>query len=234
MVIGLAACAEPTPTVKTTASDVTATASAGTDQTAQPAASESAEAAVATETVAPSGEPPDAASASASTSGSTADAVETRGSESAKGEVAAAAGTEPASPPPATTTQAPAALPATQATVAGGSELAPAGPPGSGLATGRPYVVIRFTESSVDYERPLAEAVKRAVERKANVAFDLVAVTPRASTAEDLADETARARAQAAAVMKSLNGMGISADRVNMAAWTGQATDVNEIRLYIR
>jgi len=33
-------------------------------------------------------------------------------------------------------------------------------------------VVIRFTESSIDYEKTLAEAVKRAVARKPNLAFE--------------------------------------------------------------
>ena len=107
-------------------------------------------------------------------------------------------------------------------------------PPGSGLASGRPYVVIRFTESSVDYEKALSEAVKRAVARKPDLAFDLVAVTPRAGTAEELADLTEKAHAEAAAVMKSLNDLGIGPERVSMMTWTGQPTDVNEIRLYIR
>jgi hypothetical protein len=109
-----------------------------------------------------------------------------------------------------------------------------AGPPGSGLATGRPYVVIRFPESSVDYEEELATAVRRALERRPHVAFDLVAVTPRASTAEDLADDTERARQQAAEVLDFLSSLGIGADRVSVGAWTGQPTKVNEIRLYIR
>jgi hypothetical protein len=106
--------------------------------------------------------------------------------------------------------------------------------PGSGLATGRPYVVIRFPESNVDYEKPLSEAVKRALARKPDLAFDLVAVTPRAGTAEELADLTEQAHAEAAAVMKSLSNLGIGPERVSIMTWTGQPTDVNEIRLYIR
>ena len=109
-----------------------------------------------------------------------------------------------------------------------------AAPPGSGLATGRPYVVIRFTETTVDYEKALAEAVKRAVALKPDLAFDMVAVTPRAGTAEELADLTEKAHAEAAAVMKSLSALGIGPERVSMMTWTGQPTDVNEIRLYIR
>jgi hypothetical protein len=107
-------------------------------------------------------------------------------------------------------------------------------PPGSGLATGRPYVVIRFAESNTDYEKALSEAVKRALARKPNLAFDLVAVTPRAGTADELAELTDQARAEASAVMKSLSALGIGPERVSMMTWTGQPTDVNEIRLYIR
>jgi hypothetical protein len=108
------------------------------------------------------------------------------------------------------------------------------GPPGSGIAGGEPYVVIRFPDSSVDYQSSLAEAVRRAKERKPNLAFDLVAVTPRAGTAEELADLTEQAHAEAAAVMKSLSNLGIGPERVSIMTWTGQPTDVNEIRLYIR
>jgi type IV pilus biogenesis protein CpaD/CtpE len=109
-----------------------------------------------------------------------------------------------------------------------------AGPPGSGLATGRPYVVIRFPDSSTDYQDELANAVRRAVERKPNVAFDLVAVTPRSGSAGDLEENTRKAKQQAAEVLQSLLSLGIGADRIAVAAWTGQPTKVNEIRLYIR
>jgi hypothetical protein len=108
------------------------------------------------------------------------------------------------------------------------------GPPGSGIAGGEPYVVIRFPNSSVDYQSSLAEAVRRAKERKPNLAFDLVALTPPAQSADDLADAAKKAQDRAQGVVKSLGGMGIPADRVNIVTWTGQSTDVDEIRLYIR
>ena len=141
---------------------------------------------------------------------------------------------------PSATATAPAASGSTSTSVAAApsAPAAPdpsqAGPPGSGLAGGKPYVVIRFTESSVDYEKPLADAVHRALARKPNLAFDLVAVTPQAKDADDLVESTRRVRDQADAVKKSLNSLGISADRINMETWTGQSTDVDEIRLYIR
>jgi len=126
-----------------------------------------------------------------------------------------------------------AAAPAAETAAEPTSDAAP-GPPGSGFAGGRPFIVIRFTSSNVDYEKPLAAAIQRARAARSNLAFDLVAVTPQAGSADELADDAARAREQAAAVLKSLNTLGIPADRVNMMTWTGQATDANEIRLYIR
>jgi hypothetical protein len=160
-------------------------------------------------------------------------------------EAAAAPDIEPAPPPPgapAETIAEPAAEPLPPAPVEEQPAFAAAAPSGGsfapepnfGLASDRPYVVIRFTDDAGDYQPALAEAIRRAVDRRPDVAFDLVAVTPRASNAEDLADDKAEAAAQADGVMQALADLGIGPDRVTMWAWTGQPTDVNEIRLYIR
>jgi len=182
---------------------------------------------------APSSQAAAPGSPSATTTPSAPDATQTAAAPQPASSQTAASDSAPAasapSAPDATQTAAP-PQPAPSQTAAAGD----VSPPGSGLATGRPYVVIRFTESSVDYEKALSEAVKRAVERKPNLAFDLVAVTPRAGTADELADLTEQAHAEAAAVMKSLSNLGIGPDRVSIMTWTGQPTDVNEIRLYIR
>jgi DNA polymerase-3 subunit gamma/tau len=221
--LGIGACAGPSAKVQVAAADANQAATADTDADAQAAASESAAAAA-------EEQQPDSTDATASANAPPP--VET-----ADGSAPPTPSTPPEEPQattdPATTDTPPMAAaqpePSQSATSAGDVP-----PPGSGLATGRPYVVIRFTESSVDYEKALSEAVKRAVARRPNLAFDLVAVTPRAGTAEELADLTEQAHAEAAAVMKSLNELGIGPERVSMMTWTGQPTDVNEIRLYIR
>ena len=41
-----------------------------------------------------------------------------------------------------------------------------AAPPGSGIATGTPFVVIFFPDSNTDYETELAAAIRKAQERK--------------------------------------------------------------------
>ena len=206
------------------AADASVSATASSDATAQAAADAS--------TAATEEQSPDTADATAS--GNAAPPAETAGDSTPPAPPAEPQATsDPAPADPASDAPQTAAAPQLeQSQTAGGADAV--APPGSGLATGRPYVVIRFTESSVDYEKALSEAVKRAVARKPDLAFDLVAVTPRAGTAEELADLTEKAHAEAAAVMKSLNDLGIGPERVSMMTWTGQPTDVNEIRLYIR
>jgi hypothetical protein len=255
--LGLAACAGPSPQVQVAAADASQPATAGSDASGPAATNESAATAsqqgqpesadaAASGTSSPAAPASDAASAATAppppaeapaTPAPTASVPEAPQTEAAPQSVPSQTATTDsapaASPPsaPEATQTAAAPPPASSQTAGGPSDIAP---PGSGLATGRPYVVIRFTESNVDYEKALSEAVKRAVARKPNLAFDLVAVTPRAGTAEDLADLTEQAHSEAASVMKSLSDLGIGPDRVSVMTWTGQPTDVNEIRLYIR
>ena len=251
--LGLGACAESSAPPKASASAATASATAGSEQSSQ-AVGESAAAAANAKPATGTTEAASSADASAGSASEAGEASAATATGAAPATAAAAppppvpATTAEAAPPPAPAAPEPAPQPAPQTTTeaapppapaesappaAAAGGLEPPGAPGSGLG-GKPYVVIRFTESSVDYEKTLAEAVRRAVARKPNVAFDLVAVTPRAKSESDMLEATKRAEDEAAAVMKSLASMGISANRVNMAAWTGQPTDVNEIRLYIR
>jgi len=225
--LGLAACAGPSPQVQVAAADASRPATADSDAAGHAATSKSA-----TATTAES----KPGSTDATESGKTSPPVETTGNSAPPVEPQATTGAAGSAPPPPPTDapQTAAAQQPEQSAAASGAHAGAVPPPGSGLATGRPYVVIRFTESSVDYEKALAEAVKRAVARKPNLAFDLVAVTPRAGTADELADLTEKAHAEAAAVMKSLSALGIGPERVSIMTWTGQPTDVNEIRLYIR
>ena len=221
--LGLAACAEPSPKLQVAAADASVSGTANSDADAQAAADAS--------TTATEESSPDTADATASENAPPAETAEISTPPAPPAEPQATSDPAPADPASDAPQTAAAPQPEQSQTAGGADGVAP---PGSGLATGRPYVVIRFTESSVDYEKALSEAVKRAVARKPDLAFDLVAVTPRAGTAEELADLTEKAHAEAAAVMKSLNDLGIGPERVSMMTWTGQPTDVNEIRLYIR
>lgn len=105
-----------------------------------------------------------------------------------------------------------------------------AGPAGAGIASGRPFVVIRFDDPGIEYEQQLYEAVSAALARSPNVAFDLVGAAPAAGTPED----SEAARQSMERVRQSLTNMGLPADRVSISQLTDPAIQVNEVRLYVR
>lgn len=112
--------------------------------------------------------------------------------------------------------------------------MAPAMPPGSGIATGRPLVVIRFDRDNPDYEQALFAAVSATLDRRPNAAFDLVAVAPAAGTPAQVSLNSNNARRSADKVMRSLTSMGLSPDRVSLSTMTSQTAQTNEVHLYVR
>lgn len=90
---------------------------------------------------------------------------------------------------------------------------------------GRPLVVIDFSESSLDYEEPLYQAISRALERDPGARFEVVAVSPRRYSSSS--------RRNASKVAKSLNEMGLPATRISLASEMGRK-DVSgdEVHIY--
>jgi hypothetical protein len=109
-----------------------------------------------------------------------------------------------------------------------------AAPAGAGLASGRPFVVIRFDNPGVEYEQQLYEAVSAALTRAPDVAFDLVAVAPAMGTSDEITSNSEAARASSEKVMRSLLNMGLPADRVSVSQVTDPSVQSNEVRLYVR
>ena len=109
-----------------------------------------------------------------------------------------------------------------------------AGPAGAGLASGRPFVVIRFDNPGVEYEQQLYEAVSAALARSPDVAFDLVAVAPAGATSEESVWNAEAARESTQKVMQSLLEMGLPADRVSLSQMTDPNIQINEVHLYVR
>jgi hypothetical protein len=109
-----------------------------------------------------------------------------------------------------------------------------AAPPGSGIATGRPFVVIFFPDSNTDYETELAAAIRKAQERKPGFALDLAAVSPTSGSPEELQDTSKQALARADQVIGSLASLGVGRDRINLVTYSAQEANSIEIRLYIR
>lgn len=141
---------------------------------------------------------------------------------------------KPAEEGTAASDSAPAGTESTESAAPAVADESAAAPPGSGIATGRPFVVIRFPTSSTEYETELAAALRKAKERKPGFALDMAAVAPSAGSPEALKDSTAQALARADEVMQSLGTMGVPRDRVHLVSYSSPDADVTEIRLYIR
>jgi hypothetical protein len=111
---------------------------------------------------------------------------------------------------------------------------APVAAPGTGMSTGRPLVVIRFDRSTVDYEPALYEAASKALQRRPNAGFDLVAVAPAKGSPAEVALNSDIARTNANKVMRSLQNMGLPADRMSVTQVTDPNVPTNEVQIYVR
>jgi hypothetical protein len=98
----------------------------------------------------------------------------------------------------------------------------------------RPLVVIRFDRPNVSYEQALQGAVKRALERRPDAAFDLVAVSPNAGSPAQVAQHADASKRNAADVVRSLTNMGVAADRISLSATTSASVQSDEVQIYVR
>lgn len=105
---------------------------------------------------------------------------------------------------------------------------------GKRRANSRPLVVIRFDRPNVAYQQALYNAISRAVERKPEAAFDLVAVSPKAGTPSARILNTTAAKRNAEGVLRTLTDMGLPASRVNLTAANSTTARSNEVRVYVR
>jgi len=113
-----------------------------------------------------------------------------------------------------------------------GGGASPASLSSSVAARGRPLVVIRFDRPNVDYQQTLYSVVNRALEREPGAAFDLVAVTPLRNAGQAAAATQARRNAEG--VLRSLTGMGLPANRINMSSRSSSDAQTNEVHVYVR
>ena len=94
------------------------------------------------------------------------------------------------------------------------------------FADKKPLVVIRFDKPDVAYEPALYQALSRALERRPDAVFDLVAVSPEGGN-------PSAARADADAVFASMTNMGLPAERVAMAAMGSSKATTPEVHIYV-
>jgi len=98
----------------------------------------------------------------------------------------------------------------------------------------RPLVIIRFDRPNVPYEEALYIAVSRALERRPDVVFDLVAVAPQLDDPSQIALHSEGSQRNTDNVFRSLTSMGIPAKRVSLSATTNATAQSNEVRIYVR
>jgi hypothetical protein len=106
--------------------------------------------------------------------------------------------------------------------------------PAASAAGRRPLVVIRFDRPNPSYEQALYTAVSRAIERRPDAVFDLVAVSPGKGNQAQVALASANAKRQAETVLRSLTDMGLPPDRITLSASTSAQTQTNEVQLFVR
>ncbi len=102
------------------------------------------------------------------------------------------------------------------------------------VANRRPLVVIRFDQPDPPYEQALYNAVSRALERRPDSMFDLVAVAPGQGSAADSALGGSKAKKYAGTVLRSLTQMGLPASRVTLSAASSNEAVTPEVHLYVR
>lgn len=116
-----------------------------------------------------------------------------------------------------------------RATASSGMQMASAVP--GDFSQRRPLVVIRFDRQDVQYEPALYQAVSRALERRPDAVFDLVAVSPGTGN-QNLS--TGSARRNAEQVLQSLSTMGLPSDRVMLSAMASPTAQSSEVHIYVR
>lgn len=98
----------------------------------------------------------------------------------------------------------------------------------------RPLVVIRFDRAKVPFQQALYHAVSRAIERRPDAIFDLVAVAPASGGTARVALNSNKARRHAEEVLRALVEMGLPPARVAMSAKTLSSANTNEVHVYLR
>ena len=91
----------------------------------------------------------------------------------------------------------------------------------------RPLVVIHFDRPDVAYRDDLNAAVTAARQRRPDIGFDVVGVSPPGRPPESL-------RRNVDSVVRSLADMGVAGDRIRPSATTRADVQDEEVRLYVR
>jgi phosphate uptake regulator len=103
-----------------------------------------------------------------------------------------------------------------------------------GVEGRRPLVRIRFDRPNVSYQQALYTAVNRALKRKPQAGFDLLAVASGKGSAAQVTVASNKSKRYAQKVLRSLMDMGLPLQRVRLSAMTSGDSKSNEVHLYVR
>lgn len=92
-----------------------------------------------------------------------------------------------------------------------------------------PLVVIRFNEPRIYFERPLYNALRKALETKPGVRLNVINYFP--TTNQNLVDE---AEANLNKVMKVLQEMGMPLNRIGVSSEPASDLKNSEVHIYVR
>lgn len=118
--------------------------------------------------------------------------------------------------------------------IASAAPMASSMPMPSAAGGRRPLVVIRFDRPNVSYQQALYTAVNRALQRRPQAGFDLVAVAPMQGSPAGATVAMSKAKHNAEAVLRSLSEMGLPLDRVRLSATQSPEAQSSEVHLYVR
>lgn len=94
------------------------------------------------------------------------------------------------------------------------------------VGSGSPLFIAKLNKAGNKYKDGLKQAVKSARAKKPSVVFDVVAVSPANGN-------TAGAKSNATQIFQDLIDMGVSADRINLSAKTGNVS-ASEVQVFVR
>lgn len=96
-----------------------------------------------------------------------------------------------------------------------------------------PLVVIRFNQRKVFYERPLYNAVSKAVAIKPSAIFEVVSFVPQSSSEDTQEKLDQMAASQQSAVVGTLRSIGIPQNQIRTSRDVAPDTQFHEVYIYV-
>ena len=100
----------------------------------------------------------------------------------------------------------------------------------AGEMSSKPLFVAKFNKENVQYKEALKRAVNSARNKKPNVMFEVVAVSP--ANGKQLS--SGNAKNNATKIFQDMVNMGVSADNIALAARTSAEANSSEVHIYVK